>query len=158
MQKTFICKHCKVEKAANFRLKGNQEYCGDIKCQRARKAAWQREKMARDADYRANKKESNKQWRKSRPAHRYQRQYREGHPDYVEKNRKKQRIRNKKRSTLVSVEKIVKLDTLTNIGSNTYIMTPYKENASGKIVKLDTLFVQLVSIQQDKPGLAAAFP
>lgn len=158
MQKTFICKHCKREKPANFRLKGNQEYCGDIECQQARKAAWQREKMARNADYRANKKERNQQWRKSRPAHQYQRQYREEHPDYVEKNREKQRIRNKKRSTLVSAEKIVKMDALTNIGSNTYIMTPYKENASGKIVKLDTLFVQLVSFQQDKPGLSAAFP
>ena len=158
MQKTFICKHCKREKPANPRLKGNQEYCGDIKCQRARKAAWQRKKMAGDGDYRANKKESNKQWRKSRPAHQYQRQYRQGHPDYVKKNREQQRIRNKKRSTLVSAEKIVKLDALTNIGSNTYIMTPYKKNASGKIVKLDTLLVQLVSIQQDKPNLSAACP
>lgn len=81
MQKTIICKNCEKEKSANPRLKGNQEYCGDPECQRARKAAWQREKMAKDADYRADKKESNKQWRKNRPAHQYQRPYREQHPD-----------------------------------------------------------------------------
>ena len=157
MQKDFICKHCKAKKSANPRLKGNQEYCGDIECQRARKATWQREKTAGDADYRANKKQSNMQWRKNRPADQYQRQYRQGHPDYVEKNREKQRLRNKKRTTF-SVEKIVKMDALTNIESNTYIMTPYIENAYGKIVKMDALFVQLVSIQQVKADFPAAFP
>jgi hypothetical protein len=153
MQKTFICKNCEEEKPANPRLKGKQTYCGDPECQRARKAAWQREKMAKDADYPANKKESNKKWRQDRPAHQYQRQYRQEHPNYVEANRQKQRLRNQKRTTPVAAEKIVKLDALTNQGSNTYIITPYAKDASGKIVKLDTLLVQLVSFQQDKSSL-----
>ncbi len=158
MQKTIICKNCEKEKPANPRLKGNQEYCGDPECQRARKAAWQREKMAKDADYRADKKESNKQWRKNRPAHQYQRPYREQHPDYVEDNRNKQRIRNQKRRENVSTEKIVKIDAFTSIEPDTYIMTPYEKDVSGKIVKMDALLVELESFQQDKYRFFAALP
>lgn len=158
MQKTFICKNCKKEKPTNFRLKGNHKYCSDIECQRARKAAWQREKMAKDAEYRADKKESNEKWRKNRPAHQYQRQYREEHPDYVEDNRNKQRIRNQKRREKGSTEKIVKMDAFNTLKSDTYILTPYEQNTSGKIVKLDAFLVELESFQQDKYKYFAAIP
>ncbi len=152
MPKTIICKNCGKEKPANIHLKSNQEYCGDADCQRARKAAWQRAKMAHDADYRARQKQCVTNWQISTPANKYQTQYRQQHPDYVAKNREQQKIRNQRRRQKTCQQKIVKMDALQTQPEKTmsYIMTPYKMDASKKIVKMDTLFVQLKVFQGDK--------
>ena len=110
MKETIICKHCGEQISANIRLKGNQLYCGDPDCQRARKAAWQREKMAKDANYRARQQHSVNRCQQQYPWHSYMRRYRQDHPDYVAKNRKKQRVRNQKRREQTDHEKRVKLD------------------------------------------------
>ena len=160
MPKTIICKNCGKEKPANIRLKGTQEYCGEPDCQRARKAEWQREKLTKDADYSARQKQCVEKWRKNKPAHKYQNQYRQDHPDYVSVNREKQRIRNQKRRDQTSQEKIVKMDALQNQLEKTmdYIMTPYKMDASKKIVKMDTLFVQLQTFHGDKQTFFKSLP
>jgi len=44
----------------------NQKYCGKPECQRARKTAWQRYKMAIDPDYRLN--QGGKSWGDDRAA------------------------------------------------------------------------------------------
>ena len=98
MSTFFSCKGCGHTKPANIRLKGNQEYCGDPKCQRARKAAWQKKKMAEDPSYKAKQTACVNRWRQNRPLHQYQRAYREDHPEYVKANREKQRISNARRS------------------------------------------------------------
>jgi len=160
MAKKIICKNCGKKIPANIRLKGCQEYCGDPACQRARKAAWQRAKMANEADYRARQKLCLEKWRKDKPAHKYQNQYRQDHPDYVSVNREKQKVRNQKRRDQTSQEKIVKMDALQTQPEKTmsYIMTSYKMDASKKIVKMDTLFVQLQAFHGDKYTFSANFP
>jgi len=154
MQSTFICKSCQREKDANVRLKGEQEYCDDPECQRARKAAWQNEKKAKDPEYRARQIECLKRWRVNRPLHQYQREYRESHPKYVTRNRKQQKIRNRKRRTQSDScedKKIVKMDALPGrpILSGTYALTPWEVDASRKIVKMDALIVELAVLQGD---------
>ena len=57
----------------------NQRYCREKACQRARKAAWQREKMVIDPGYRANQKQSQSDWQ-SRNAD-YWKRYRAAHPE-----------------------------------------------------------------------------
>jgi hypothetical protein len=152
----FICKGCGLPTRTNFRLKGSQHYCGDPKCQRARKRAWQKEKIAADAPYREQHLAAQRRWRKHRPVHRYQAQYRQTHPDYVEKNRERQKIRNERRRKLAAGpapgELIVKMDTLADIKSGTYVLTPY---ASPKIVKMDAFLVELQLLQaDDRPSQA----
>ena len=44
-----------------------QRFCSKPECQRARRARWQREKMAQDADYRANQAEAGRRWRERHP-------------------------------------------------------------------------------------------
>jgi hypothetical protein len=150
MMQLFRCKNCGARKPANPRLKGNQNYCRESKCQRARKADWQRNKLAKDAEYRDQQKENLEQWRKKKPADQYQRHYREQHPEYVRRNREQQRIRNRKHRTTVSEKKIVKMDAFGNPieKSTTYIMKPYSMDRHGKIVKMDTLIVQLQPFQE----------
>ena len=65
------CAHCGCRFIPNPRIK-NQRYCGSIQCQRARKASWQRRKLATDPDYQADKKEGQRDWqiRNDHPANR----------------------------------------------------------------------------------------
>ena len=151
MQNTFVCKNCNQEKPANPRLKGTQKYCNAPACQRARKAEWQRQKLAAKPKYRRTQSECDRQWRRAQRASQYQRQYREKHPDYVAKNREQQKIRNQKRKRQTSAEMIVKMDalkkdTLKNVKSNIYIMTPITMDASLKIVKMDSFIAQLICL------------
>ena len=152
MPDQFMCKGCGLLKPVNIHLKGNQDYCRNPECQRKRKRLWQKEKMA-DAGYRKKRLLSQKRWRAQRPADRYQAQYRQTHPQYVDKNRVQQRIRNQQRrkqavADTAQGELIVKTDALTNIKSGTYLLTPY---ASQKIVKMDAYLVQLQLLRKDRP-------
>jgi len=157
MPTTFICDGCHLEKPANPCLKEGQKYCFDLECQRARKRAWQKAAMMADgAIYRTKQIAFLKHWRQERPLHRYQKQYRDSHPDYVQSNREKQRVRNQRRrhkAELTGAEKIVKMDTLPTqlIKSGIYLMQPCEMDASKVIVKMDALVVELKPFQGDNP-------
>lgn len=66
-------------------------------CRRARKAAWKRNKMQTDPDYRYNQKLANQKWTKTHPG--YWKDYRSRHPEYVKRNRILQAVRNRRRRT-----------------------------------------------------------
>lgn len=72
----------------------DQTYCSAPECQRERRRRWQREKQRSDPDYRDNQMRSQKKWAQDHPD--YWRQYRQTNPDYVERNREQQRLRNEK--------------------------------------------------------------
>jgi hypothetical protein len=151
---TFICIHCRKIAQANTRLiKGVQKYCNDPACQQARKRAWHRQKMTCDDDYRKQQSDSMENWCQKRPLHQYQRQYRIDHPEYVIKNRQQQRIRNQKRT--VDASMIVKMDAFDqqpSIKTGLYEFTPCQVNASGKIVKMDALALQVLFLPKFKPA------
>ena len=72
----------------------NQTACRKAKCQRAKRAAWQRHKMKTDPMYSANQKSSQKQWTRANPG--YWKAYRKKNPEKVQRNRILQAIRNRK--------------------------------------------------------------
>ena len=89
------CLHCGGFFPPSPRHK-TQSYCAKPECRRARKAAWQRDKMKIDADYRLNQRSSQKQWAKGNPG--YWKRYRKRNPEKAERNRMLQTIRNRRRS------------------------------------------------------------
>ena len=133
----------------NPRLKIRQKYCGGKSCQQSRKNRWEREQLRKDPFYHQRRYEQKARWRQSRPAHEYQRFYRESHPDYVKVNREKQHLRNtnsQKPDPGVCSSKIVKTDTLISgrlISCGLYEILPYKTSPGKKIVKTDALIVEL---------------
>lgn len=148
----FKCKHCGRIAPCNPRIKSGQRYCSLPGCQTVRKNAWRREKNQKDEGYRKKRCASNKLWRKRHPAHTYQRQYRESHPDYILLNREKQQRRNDKRRALHQRKKIVKSDALPSerlIMAGLYELLPCKKDTLGKIVKSDALMVQLTVLQSN---------
>ena len=55
-----------VSVLSNPRVK-TQRFCSDKACQRARKAQWQRDKLATDPDYRANQRDCQYRWQHQHP-------------------------------------------------------------------------------------------
>lgn len=94
------CAHCR-RMLAPGRIK-NQRYCKQTACQRARKALWQRQKMATDADYQANQADAYEHWYQQNPD--YWRKYRDRNPDYVKRNRRLQTRRNAKRRRIAKMD------------------------------------------------------
>jgi len=72
----------------------NQTACKKPKCQKARKADWQRHKMKIDPVYKASQEISRKQWAKANPD--YWKKYRHKNPRKAERNRVFQAVRNRK--------------------------------------------------------------
>ena len=150
MARMFRCKHCGKLFKRNPRLKSSQRYCSEVACQQARKNTWERVKIKTDESYRQRRQASKKHWRKNHTVYRYQRKYRETHPDYVVRNRKKQQQRNTKRKDLHGSAKIVKTDALSQqrpINPGLYALLPWDKSKMEKIVKTDALMVQLTVLQ-----------
>jgi len=94
MSRTIGCVHCGCDFKPDPRVK-TQRYCSAKECQRARKRAWQQEKLRSDPDYKANQRDCQREWHKRHPG--YYRQYRERHHKSCERNRLMQRYRNSRK-------------------------------------------------------------
>lgn len=154
--RTLVCCHCGQEVPRSKKLKHlHQRYCGAKACQNARKQAFERKKYQTDSSFRAKKLKQAKQTRQShadrgdpQACSRYQADYRASHPDYVEENRKKQRLRNaRKKQKKADEAKIVNPDTLILQQSDNdtvyaMIAVDYK-----KIVNPDTFMLQFPDIE-----------
>ena len=140
MSFTFICLHCGGTFLCHPCAK-NQKYCSAEECRRASRRAWKKKNYATNKFYRQQCLNHQKTWRKQRPAHEYQKEYRELHSEYVERNRELQRGRNKKRKNDLT-QMIVNRDTLSKHPSDggTYALMQVK---NGMIVNRNTFMVRM---------------
>jgi hypothetical protein len=123
------CAHCGSRFVSNPRIK-NQRYCAKVECQRARKASWQRQKLATDPDYQANKRDSQRAWRSRNPG--YWQNWRSRHPEYVERNRI---LRKQRRGRYKSeVAKMDASEPLSEIITGSYYIVPEHR---GMVAKMD---------------------
>jgi len=146
----FTCRHCGKNLPRNPRVK-KQRFCSSQSCQNARKRLHDKN-VSCTVKGKLLQKGRNKRWRDKSPAHAYQDQYRKTHLDYEERNRKQQKVRNKRRQKGAG-SMIVKTDTLLLQPryDGTYLAFKVKKQ---KIVKTDTLLLQMQSWQ----GIEAHFP
>jgi len=139
MSRTFTCLGCGKTLPRNPRLK-KQNYCSALVCQNARKRLYDR-KINPTSKGKLLQQGRNKRWRDSHWAHEYQKRYREAHWEYVKRNVKQQRLRNKKRQK-ESGSMIVKTDALLLQPLYGGFYAGFKVK-NGKIVKTDTLMLQI---------------
>lgn len=137
-----VCKHCGKLFNANRRIK-DQKYCSHPGCQRARKRAWQRQKLAADKDYRINQAAAQLRWRDKHSD--YWRKYRDTHPEYTSRNRRLQSERNHRRREIAKLSRpdIAKMDAKNGelgLISGKYRLIPIFDTG---IAKMDALTVQL---------------
>ena len=126
--KPFRCKHCHLCLPTNPHVK-NQQYCGSIECQRARKNAWQRNKMATDPDYVDNQQRARQSWQKN-------------NPDYWRTYRQKRQ----KPPPAASAPKPVKMDAFRPICddfSGKYLLFPVGSDGHAK---MDALLVKIIKV------------
>ncbi|MDR3555906.1 MAG: hypothetical protein P4L55_14205 [Syntrophobacteraceae bacterium] len=95
------CAHCGRVFEGNPRVK-NQRYCDEKDCQRARKREWQKNKLATDADYKANQRDCQIEWHKRNPD--FYKEYRLKHSLYRKRNSLLQRCRNTKARAIATMD------------------------------------------------------
>lgn len=120
----------------------NQKYCSRQECQRERGRRWQSQKLKEDAEYRANQADAQRSWRQKHLD--YWRQYRASHHEYVERNRRQQQERNRRRGMGHEAAAIAKMDALTTskpLISGRYRLIPLCND--GLIAKMDMLTVMI---------------
>jgi hypothetical protein len=88
------CCHCGAYFSSSPRHK-DQRFCKKPACQKARKAEWQRYKIATDSEYKANQRQSHQEWLWANPN--YWKDYRKRNPEKVVRNRMLQTLRNRRR-------------------------------------------------------------
>lgn len=135
MEKTCLCCQRRFNPHPAVR---HQRYCSDPECQKTRKRNWQKEKLLRDRDYRANQAEAQRQWcRRNRG---YWREYRRKNPAYTERNRLRQRERNRRRRSGSGIAKMDELTGKSVIRSGRYRLVPLGHPG---IAKMDELIVEI---------------
>ena len=151
MPGNFFCQCCGKRIRKNPRLKIQQRYCGSKSCQRARMNAWEKDRRKNDPLFKVQRNRQKNLWRKNLPGHQYQRDYRQNHPPYAERNRFLQQDRNKKAlKTTSEIESthIVKTDAL-NAGSlircGLYKIVPVGTCPGEKIVKTDAIILEILA-------------
>ena len=122
------CAHCGCRFVPNPRIK-NQHYCGKLQCQRARKTSWQRQKLAADPDYQADKRESQKAWSSRNPG--YWQNWRARNPEYVERNRIGQESRRNRYKNRVA--KMDALEPLSTIKTGSYYLVSDRVESVAKM-------------------------
>jgi hypothetical protein len=128
-----------------------QGYCSHPDCQRARKALWQRQKLANDPEYSQSQKLSNNKWLANTPN--YWKDYRSRNPEKAARNRVLQRIRNRAKARTDKG-----LDTSRHVGiAKMDARKPLINGLSGEfwlvpmIAKMDAVKIFIAAIPGD-PG------
>lgn len=141
------CCHCGAYFIPDPRQK-HPRYCGKSVCQRARKAAWQREKVRCDPDYRSNQKRCWQDWCKAHPD--YWKAYRQKHTDQARRNRDLQRVRNTRRRSRGRGDPLgMKVAMIAKMDASTSLETSRKTTFAGQfwlvpvIAKMDALKVNI---------------
>lgn len=112
------CKHC--GKLFSPRPQNPaQSYCSLAECQKARKRDWKKHKLANDPSYRENQRAANQQWQQRNPG--YWREYRDRHKEYTERNRKAQKLRNRRRKEIAKSDASI---SKKHINSGRYQLVP----------------------------------
>lgn len=141
-----ICIHCGKSFKPNPRVK-NQRYCSEKNCQRARRASWQRQKMATDPDYRENKERCQRERHKHNPD--YCRLYRNKHPEYTQRNRLLQVMRDSRRRKDKQGKMLAKLDSLLRLYySRRGAVFRLIPQPGRLLAKLDSLTVKLIPCKE----------
>lgn len=144
------CCHCGVFFKRSPRHK-NQNYCMEPECRKARKAAWKREKMRLEEQFRLNHHLSHQKWARAHPG--YWKAYRLDHPEKVERNRRLQIIRNRKRNRRRKEGTSTPAGVIAKVDAS----KPYKFKPIGQyylvpvIAKVDALKVRIYEVTAPYP-------
>lgn len=128
----------------------DQRICSSRRCQRRRQTDYHRHKYRSDPDYRQVCRDSDSKWRSRNPD--YQRQYREIHPGYVDRNRRSQTRRDRKRRMQRLVKNNVALDVKAS-SADVWLVGPDLEGlVKNNLAIREIMIFQTVTASGIHPG------
>jgi len=151
-----VCRHCGKEVKSEKRLRHLiQHYCGEKACQASRKKKFERDKYKTDPIFRSKKLQSARDRKKKQSdqgnplaCSRYQRNYRVSHPEYVLKNRLKQRLRNaRKAGKTIEETKIVNPDAYISQQPENDVVYAMIAVDYKKIVNPDAFMLKIIDME-----------
>ncbi len=141
-----------------------QSVCSDSGCQRRRRAEYHRQKIAADPEYRQVCLDSPQKWRSRNPDD--WRRYREQHPAAVERNRRQQHVRDRKRHLLDLANNNSVFDLKRSVSGIWLVGTGLQHLANNNSAPAQVWILealpprkppQSASCKQQPPGAQAAF-
>ena len=96
------CPYCKTQFTPHPKVGKRQKTCGEPACKSALKADNNRKWRERNPDYYCDDYPRVKDWLEENPG--YLKDYREIHPEYVEKNRDAQRVRDRRKKLYLDIQ------------------------------------------------------
>ena len=142
------CRYCQ-QLFQPSRYRPQQFACGRPDCQRQRRQAYHRRKLHTDSEYRHVCRDSQQKWRSHHPD--YPRQYRQSHPESVERNRQGQRRRDRQRHLQNLVKNNLAFD-LKHSAAEVWLLGPEAEH----LAKNNLAFSQVLILPSVPVSPAAA--
>jgi hypothetical protein len=142
------CRYCQ-QLFQPSRFHPHQIICGRPYCRRHHRREYHRRKIETDAVYRQVCRDSQQKWRARNPD--YPRQYRQSHPESVERNRQAQRRRDRRRHLQNLVKNNLALD-LKHAAAEVWLLGPDTRH----LAKNNLSFSQVLILQTAPSGPAAS--
>lgn len=120
-----------------------QQFCSEASCQKKRRKRWQAAKRQNDADYRENQARAQAKWAGANPS--YWSDYRQRHPDYVKRNRERQRQRDARRRVTSVLAKSDACASETGVPSGIYRLSPV---TGDELAKSDAWMVRITDVSR----------
>ena len=139
------CRYC--QQVFNIsRYRPHQLVCSRPDCQKQRRREYHRHKLHTDPEHHEICRDSQEKWRRRNPD--YPRQYRQSHPESIERNRQGQRRRDRKRHLQNLVKNNLAFD-LKHSAAEVWLLGPEAEN----LAKNNLAFSQVLILRQFlRPG------
>lgn len=121
-----------------------QRYCSQKACQQVRRNEWNQKELVANTAYRKERQADNECWMKSTPN--YWKEYRARHPNYAQKNREQQKLRDQKRRKTLSKPVLAKTDEsfpVPPVITGRYKLIPVHSNV---LAKTDEYIVEIEAI------------
>lgn len=96
------CPYCKTSFTPHVKVGARQKTCGSPECKKALKSENNKRWRRRNADCCQNDYPRVKEWLDQNPG--YLKQYRQDHPEYVQKNREAQRVRDRSKKLRLDIQ------------------------------------------------------
>lgn len=120
-----------------------QRFCSESSCQKERRRRWQGAKRQNDPDYRENQARAQAKWAEANPS--YWSDYRQRHPDYVKRNRERQRERDARRRVTSVLAKSDAWAPETGVPSGIYRLSPV---TGDDLAKSDAWMVRITDVSR----------
>jgi len=103
------CPYCKTNFTPHVKVGARQKTCGSSACKKALKSENNKRWRQRNADCCQNDYPRVKEWLSQNPG--YLKEYRQDHPEYVQKNREAQRVRDRSKKLRLDIQAQLKRQT-----------------------------------------------